>query len=88
MSKFREYVTSSAFRLDLSRNMINWILAIDRGAGASSWVPCFIAARQACERRGLCEVGDGPPILTEEGELVVRLLKLAGFCLQVKEEAG
>lgn len=87
MSLFKEYVTSSAFRLDLSKNMIEWLLLVEACDGY--WEPSWaIKTEKACEKRGLCKrvpVDEGKsrkfskPKLTEEGYIVCQLLKKAGF---------
>lgn len=91
--KFREYVTSASFRLDLSNAMIEALLALDKGyefANKFYW-SAFHYRMQSLERRGLVqhkpEVGRCYEI-TEAGKLVAKLLKLAGFKFEEKREAA
>lgn len=86
MSVFKDYVTSSAFRLDLSKNMIDWLLLVERGG--EYWAPSWsLKSEEACARRGLCKrvpMGEDrytKPKLTEEGYIVCQLLKKSGFSI-------
>jgi len=92
MSKFKDYVTNQAFSLALSKPMIDWLFwtesrAKEKGFEGFDIHSNWMSSEQACERRGLCKrvpdttlIKDGTkPVLTEEGELVLNLLKCAGF---------
>jgi hypothetical protein len=96
---FQEYVTSSAFRLDLSPNMVQWLLYEYKYGGKkgkndlfSFDHPHFCHAFSALQRRGLMlkvwdipENGFRPKRLTEEGILVAKLCIKAGFELELRE---
>lgn len=95
MSQFSEYVTSSAFNLSLSKNMIEYLLQLSVGNNYLWCMSNWMAAEKACERRGLCkripisvEKETSKPALTDEGVLVVDLLKLAGFQCIKKEDVA
>lgn len=86
MSAFKEYVTSTAFKLSLSKVQIECISQIDQ-LGAS-WM--FISTANALIGKGLIEratqandVPDnefgGRMKLTEAGKAVVPLLKMSGL---------
>lgn len=99
-SKFKEYVTSSAFRLDLSPNMIQWLLFENKYGGkprkksSDSFMfenPHFVHAFNGLQRRGLMSFSSAekytdikPQRLTQEGKLVAKLCLLAGY--QLKHE--
>ena len=81
---FRSYVTSTAFSLSLSGNMIRALehLAVTRPV-ANGWAefdrPIW-SAKDALLRRGLItNLGTHGADLTEAGELVLRLCELAGL---------
>lgn len=82
MSMFRDYVTSTAFALTISRRQIECIWQIENFGGA--WVSLNTA--QALISKGLVErkngEGDDPSVgvvLTEAGKAAIPLLKLAGL---------
>lgn len=77
---FRGYVTSTAFSLSLSRNMVDylayrqWPFSADHeGIVYSSWAH---STNWALRRRGLI-TGGGGGHLTDEGRLVLKLCVLA-----------
>lgn len=78
---FRDYVTSSAFVLTLTRRQCEVLDAIDQGVmpwGFSHAVPAI----KALERRGLVlHVYPATPshITTEPGKLVAQLVRMAGL---------
>lgn len=78
MSKFKEYVRSSSFRLDLSERQIVALLALaERGVEDERGI---IAPYHALGRRGLVDWNSGEGCtLTAAGRLVVQMLCLAGF---------
>ena len=76
MSKFAEYATGSAFRIDLSKNMVRALSSLDWGD--SLFCEKFMTL-SALQCRGLVELKQGEGwYLTEAGERVVELIKLAG----------
>jgi sarcosine oxidase gamma subunit len=81
-----EHVTSTAFNLTLSKNMINALLLMDAGASAYDKVlqGVQVPALSALARRGLLRhhwTGPDNPawFITKEGQLVAELLRRAGF---------
>ena len=87
MSKFTDYVTSAAFRLDLSKNMIEYMLAQELNIHGFYDQRHWYNAMEACGRRGLIEIkvvndkGHRSHKVTKEGKLVIELLKLSGFSI-------
>ncbi|WP_287804127.1 hypothetical protein [Diaphorobacter sp.] len=91
MSKFRDYVTSTAFALTISHRQIECLCQLDHYG--SSWM--FLTTFAALERKGLAERVATPPSanpnhdkwgsvvqLTEAGRAVIPLLKLAGVAVE------
>lgn len=93
MSNFKDYVTSTAFNLSLSKSMIDALSMLDQYG--NTW--CNLMTFRALENRGLVERdltanADLPndlrreisPVvqLTEAGRAVVPLLKLSGLYVQ------
>lgn len=81
---FRKYVTSTAFSLSLSANMILALehLARDKpvGKGWNQFDRPIWSAKDALIRRGLItNIGSNGADLTEAGKLVLRLCELAGL---------
>ena len=82
-SNFRDYTTGMAFSLQLSKGMVKSMVMIDLGVPAAN--SRFIASEGALSKRGLVkriprQNGKGTiPILTEEGSLVLELLKRVGL---------
>lgn len=86
MSKFKEYVTSTAFNLSLSSNQVDTLLAFD-GVTDYEYLCCYAWAMKSLEvlkRKGLVIHVGKKWLLTDEGKLVVKLLKKAGFNLKNK----
>lgn len=90
MSRFAEYVTSTAFHLTLSRRQIEMLSQLDQISG--TWG--YISTSSALIDKGLCErvevesqVPGNPPYttlrLTEAGRAVIPLLKLAGLYVEL-----
>jgi hypothetical protein len=90
MSLFREYVTSTAFKLSLSKVQIECICQIDQLGHSWMMLTTFnaLAGKGLVERRA---AGDGESEhpagvhvrLTEAGRAVIPLLKLAGLYLEL-----
>lgn len=91
MNAFRDYVTSTAFALTVSRRQIECLCQLDQYG--ESWL--FLTTFRALEHKGLAERVPTPPSanpnhdrwgstvrLTEAGRLVIPLLKLAGLYVQ------
>lgn len=81
MSKFKDYVTSSAFNLSLSANQIDTLLAFDGVTDyeylcAYGWAMTSI---DVLKRKGLLVHNKNNYSVTDEGALIVKLLKMAGF---------
>ena len=89
--EFRQYVTSTAFSLSLSANMISAMEFIERcGRHRNGWNefarPVW-QAKDALLRRGLIRhLGSEGAELTEAGRLVLELCRLAGLagCADVR----
>lgn len=87
MNKFREYVTSSAFRIDLSHRQIQAMLALDISPTTMYQSEAHISTYRALERRGIFyhqmgvkeDRSDRGYFFTGEGRALVDLLKIAGF---------
>lgn len=93
--KFKSYVTSTAFSLSLSRNMVEmllWVEYINRDGSQWIWhLSSHTGTKLSLERRGLIKVtvrnvdieGDSysrpEAELTEAGACLCQLLHLAGF---------
>lgn len=86
--QFKDYVTSAAFRLDLSKPMIETLLCLKYGKVRSR---LNMASYHALRNRGLIksvykQTPDGPVHndhkLTLAGDLVAQLAELAGFRLE------
>lgn len=83
MDNFSSYVTSSAFNLSLSKNMIQALFCIEK----NTWLNTSCLTFQSLKRRGLVEVVEEKrgtftfikPALTRPGTLVLELCKIAGF---------
>lgn len=80
---FRQYVTSSAFNLNLSANMISALEHLASVRPTNGWAefdrPVW-SAKDALLRRGLItNIGTHGADLTEEGWLVLTLCSLAGL---------
>lgn len=85
---FAQYVTSAAFRLELSSQMIKALLAIDgdnseHGAFIDYMGSRCVSCAEPLKRRGLVihKMNQGF-FLTEAGQTVVALLKLAGYSIE------
>lgn len=81
---FRQYVTSTAFSLSLSANMIGALEFIEscgrHSGGWSEFARPVWAAKDALLRRGLIRhLGSEGAELTEAGRLVLELCRLAGL---------
>jgi len=93
-SKFKEYVTSSAFRVDLSHAQIQAMLALDISM-MTMFMNCSsqILSYRALERRGIFyyqkgikkDFSDRGYFFTEEGKLLCNLVKACGFVFIPKE---
>ncbi len=87
MSAFRDYVTSTAFALTVSRRQIECISQLQQFG--DTWM--LLTTFGALERKGLVERVKAPTEdayfstvarLTEAGQAVVPLLKLAGLLIE------
>ncbi len=88
-SDFANYTTSTAFNLQLSKVMVKYLVLMTRGEQVM--LSTFLTTEQSLRRRGLVKrvpfdadyLKDGhdmsKPVLTDEGKLVVELLKYAGL---------
>jgi hypothetical protein len=80
--QFREYVTSGAFSLQLSRRQIELLSALDQTDKGYA----LLSTANALIDKGLCErvrLADGMHFrLTEAGRAVIPLLKIAGLYCQ------
>lgn len=86
--RFKEYVTSGAFTLSLSKRMIEVLVHIGQKTeltGGLNLAPYF-----ALERRGLITNPHQKGWdVTEEGKIVIDLLMLSGFCQeQLKDKVA
>lgn len=85
MKAFANYARSAAFRVELSPRMIDVLLSMSSGKpyadGRLNIHPYSALARRGLIRWPLNEQGepDGTPTVTEAGELVAQLLRLANF---------
>lgn len=84
MNQFREHTTNTAFSLQLSANMVEYLVLLDQDKIILHRT--FIQSEDACARRGLverkstCPFPAAPPVvLTPAGIGVLGLLKLAGL---------
>lgn len=94
MRKFKEYVTSSAFRIDLSHRQIQTMLALDISQD-TMFFDCesHVSSYRALERKGIFyyqkgvkkDWSDRGYFFTKEGKALVELLKLTGFKFISKE---
>ena len=80
--EFEQYAANTAFRIELSANMIRFLLLAEASANGSdvngwSYVDS-LNTLYSIQRRGLITKNG---VLTDAGELVVELLKLAGHKL-------
>jgi len=75
--KFSNYVTSSAFHLSLSKNMINMLLWLNEQSNGQ-WYIWLVDGHtgRALKARGLVNENS---FITDEGRLVAHLLTLAGY---------
>lgn len=85
MDLFREYVTSGAFKLSLSKVQIDCLCQVEQTGGSWMLVTTFnaLAAKGLVERTKV-EGADGGHLvsgvrITEAGRAVIPLLKLAGL---------
>lgn len=88
MSAFSEYVTGTAFNLSLSRRQIECLSQIDQYGGAWVSLNTFgaLVAKGLCERIPDEELGHMPRVrMTEAGQAVIPLLKLAGVYVKYPE---
>lgn len=90
--RFRQYVTSTAFNINLSANMITALEHVEtcpmRDGRWWSESRAYLSARSALERRGLAVWKDSTgPHLTEAGQLVLKLCRLAGLS-EDRQRAG
>jgi hypothetical protein len=91
---FAQYVTSAAFRLELSSGMIKAMLAIDaddsdHGAFIDYMGSRCVSCATPLERRGLVKhVMNKGYFLTDAGKQVVGLLKLAGYSIEKFRKAA
>lgn len=90
MNIFRDYVTSTAFKLSLSKVQIECLCQIDQLGHSWMLITTFnaLAGKGLVERRAP-DVGEDHPAgvtvaLTDAGRLVIPLLRLAGLYLDVK----
>ena len=83
MSQFKEYVTSTAFRLSLSKPQIECLSQIDQLGTSWMFITTFnaLASKGLVEREAKEEFSEhgGKVRLTEAGKLVIPLLKMAGL---------
>ncbi|AOI76077.1 hypothetical protein [Burkholderia sp. NRF60-BP8] len=77
--RFRDYVTSTAFSLTLSRRQVEALCQLDQ----MGWCHGYLHTANALIGKGLCERAedDGRLVfrLTEAGRAVIPMLKLAGL---------
>jgi len=76
-TKFSNYVTSSAFHLSLSKNMINMLLWLNEQSDGKWYIWMLDGGTgRALKARGLVSADD---FITPEGRKVAELLALAGY---------
>lgn len=89
-NQFKAYVTSTAFSLSLSRNMIDMLLNVEYHNSHYEYAYMVFGERyiSSLSRRGLVEVhaklNDGGvyqryAVLTQAGSVLCKLLRIAGF---------
>jgi len=78
---FQSYVTSTAFKIELSKNQIEALRAIERDelesckSGFKQYIPRHYGSVRALQRRGFVDASGKR--LTKIGELVMRLIEIA-----------
>lgn len=79
---FKDYATSTAFSINLSKRMVEVLLELDTERKAWHLYSHFLTTAPALVRRGLVAHTGRDWVLTEAGEKVIPLLRLAGFKLK------
>lgn len=80
MSRFSDYATNVAFRVELTRAQLAVMLTIvNRNKGVVIATRDHLSAWRALEGKGIIEHRDSQYHLTKEGELMVPLLRVCGL---------
>lgn len=88
---FRTHVTSTAFSLSLSKTQVKMLVFISlTGSRSGAPIPNFVTTTDALSRRGLLETRGGHVhgFLSDAGEAVIELLKVAGIFQETAKSLG
>lgn len=88
---FREHVTSTAFSLSLSKPQVKMLVFVSlTGDRSGAPIPNFVTTTDALARRGLLETRGSHiyGFLSDAGEAVIELLKVAGIFQETAKSLG